>query len=158
MKISAHLQPTMKTSAPKEFCTAKNPLLPLVPDPIKIIKKEDLTQVDLFSILWVDWGPRGLSMAFSMTVGYWFCWQEGYFTCCSSSAWFACGARYSQPQWVYEEGLWIGYDWKERTALSSACRLRVDIWFVRGCFLIWFAVWHGLAARHIDSGGNTTIG
>jgi len=40
----------MKVSVPKEFGnTNKKPVLPLVPEPIKGIKKEDLTTVNLYS-------------------------------------------------------------------------------------------------------------
>jgi len=40
----------MKVSVPKEFGnTSKKPILPLVPEPIKSVKKEDLTTVNLHS-------------------------------------------------------------------------------------------------------------
>jgi len=40
----------MKVSVPKEFGnTNKKPVLPLVPEPIKSVKKEDLTAVNLCS-------------------------------------------------------------------------------------------------------------
>ena len=40
----------MKVSVPKEFGnTNKKPVLPLVPEPIKSTKKEDLTTVNLYS-------------------------------------------------------------------------------------------------------------
>jgi len=40
----------MKVSVPKDFGnTSKKPVLPLVPEPIKSIKKEDLTTVNLYS-------------------------------------------------------------------------------------------------------------
>jgi len=40
----------MKVSVPKDFSnTSKKPVLPLVPEPIKSIKKEDLTTVNLYS-------------------------------------------------------------------------------------------------------------
>jgi len=40
----------MKVSVPKDFGnTSKKPVLPLVPEPIKSIKKEDLTTVNLHS-------------------------------------------------------------------------------------------------------------
>jgi len=39
----------MKITASKDFGSAKKPVLPLVPEPTSVFKKEDLTQVDLFS-------------------------------------------------------------------------------------------------------------
>jgi len=39
----------MKVSVPKEFETNRKPVLPLVPEPTVLIKKEDLAQVDLLS-------------------------------------------------------------------------------------------------------------
>jgi len=40
----------MNVSVPKEFGdTNKKPVLPLVPEPIKSIKKEDLSAVNLYS-------------------------------------------------------------------------------------------------------------
>jgi len=40
----------MKVSVPKTFGnTSKKPVLPLVPEPVKSIKKEDLTAVNLCS-------------------------------------------------------------------------------------------------------------
>jgi len=40
----------MKVSVPKEFGnTSKKPILPLVPEPIKSIKKEELTTGSLYS-------------------------------------------------------------------------------------------------------------
>jgi len=40
----------MKVSVPKDFGnTSKKPILPLVPEPIKSVKKEDLTTVSLYS-------------------------------------------------------------------------------------------------------------
>jgi len=42
----------MKVSVPKDFGnTTKKPVLPLVPEPIKSVKKEDLTIVNLCSDL-----------------------------------------------------------------------------------------------------------
>ena len=39
----------MKVTVTKDFGTAKKPVLPLVPEPTTVSKKEDLAQVDLFS-------------------------------------------------------------------------------------------------------------
>ena len=39
----------MKVSVSKDFGNNRKPVLPLVPEPTVLIKKEDLAQVDLFS-------------------------------------------------------------------------------------------------------------
>jgi len=39
----------MKVSVSKNFGTNRKPMLPLVPEPTTVLKKEDLTQVDLLS-------------------------------------------------------------------------------------------------------------
>jgi len=43
------LHSTMKVTASKDFGNPKKPLLPLVPEPVTVTKKEDLAQVDLLS-------------------------------------------------------------------------------------------------------------
>ena len=40
----------MKITASKDFGTAKKPLLPLVPEPTKIVRKEDLTSFEIRTV------------------------------------------------------------------------------------------------------------
>ena len=59
----------MKVSIPKDFGnTSKKPILPLVPEPIKSVKKEDLTTANIYS----DPADHNL-----MQVKFTFSWLDG---------------------------------------------------------------------------------